>query len=63
MSDLPASQSAGLGPSRDDKSIFDKPVRTAIGSFDWLVGMARQNVTNGIEAVARQVHHSAERPW
>ena len=33
VSDLPASQSADLGPRRDDEPVCDKPVRAAVGSL------------------------------
>ena len=49
MSDLQASQSADLGPRRNDEPVCDKPVRAAVSSL--------------IGAVARQAHDPAERHW
>ena len=34
--DLPASQSADLGPRRKDESVCDKPVLAAVSSLTWL---------------------------
>ena len=42
VSDLPASQSADLGPRRDDEPVCDKPVRAAVGSLIWLGGRRGQ---------------------
>ena len=39
MSHLPASQSADLGPMRNDEPVCDKPIRAAVGSLIWLGGM------------------------
>ena len=63
MSDLPASQSADLGPWRNDESLCDKPVRAAVRSFIWLGSMTRPNIANAVRAVARQAHDPAERHW
>ena len=64
MSDLPASQSADLGPRRNDDPVCDKPVRATVGSsLIWLGGMTRPDIANAVRAVARQVHDPAERHW
>ena len=41
VSDLPASQSADLGPRTNDEPVCDKPVRAAVGKLIWLGGMTR----------------------
>lgn len=49
MSDLlPASQSAGLGLRRNGEPTFENPVRTAVGSFDWLASLDGMTKPNGI---------------
>ena len=63
VSDLPASQSADLGPRRADEPVCDIPVRTAIDSLIWLGGMTRLDITNAVRAVAHQAHNPAERHW
>ena len=63
LSDLPASQSADLGPRRNDEPVCDKPVRAAVCSFVWFGGMTRPNITNAVRAVARLAHDPAERHW
>ena len=63
MSDLPASQSADLGPRRKDEPICDKPVRAAVGSLIWLGGMTWPDIANAVKAVVRQAHDPAERHW
>ena len=63
VSDLPASQSAYLGPRRSDEPVYDKPVRAAAGSLIWLGGMTRPDIANAVRAVARQAHDPAERHW
>ena len=63
MSDLPASQSADLGPSRNDEPVYDKPVRAAVGNLIWLGGMTRPDIVNAVREVARQAHDPAERHW
>ena len=63
VSDLPASQSADLGPTRDEEPVCDKPVCAAVGSLIWLAGMARPDIANAVRAVARQAHKPAERHW
>ena len=63
MSDLPASQSADLGPRRNDEPVCDKPVGAAVGGLIWLGGMTRPDIANAVRAVARQAHDSAERHW
>ena len=63
VSDLPASQSADLGPRRNDEPVYDKPVRAAFGSLIWLGGMTRPDIANAVRAVARQAHDPAERHW
>ena len=63
VSDLPASQSADLGPRRDDEPVGDKPVRAALGSLIWLGGMTRSDIANAVRAVARQAHDPTERHW
>ena len=63
VSDLPASQSADLGPRRNDEPVCDKPVRAAVGSLIWLGGMTRPDIANAFRAVARQAHDPAERHW
>ena len=63
MSDVPASQSADLGPRSNDQPVCDKPVRAAVGSLIWLDGMTRPNIANAVRAVARQAHDPAERHW
>ena len=62
-SDLPASQSADLGPRRNDEPVYDKPVRAAVGSLIWLSGMTRPDIANAVRAVARQAHDPAEGRW
>ena len=62
-SNLPASQSDDLGPRRNDESVCDKPVRTAVGSLIWLSGMMRPDIANVARAVARQVHNPVEKHW
>ena len=62
-SDLPASQSADVGPRRNDEPVSDKPVRAAVGSLIWLGGMTRPDIANAVRAVARQAHDPAERHW
>ena len=61
VSDLPASQSADLGPRRNDEPVCDKPARAAVGSLIWLGGMTRSGIANAVRAVARQAHDPAER--
>jgi len=61
--DLPASQSTGVGPRRDDESVCDKPVRVAVGSLIWLSGMARVDIANAVKAAVRQSHDPAEMHW
>ena len=51
-SNLPASQSADLGPRRNDKSVCDKPTRAAVGSLILLSDMTRPDITNTVRAVA-----------
>ena len=63
MSDLPASQSADLGPRGNDEPVHDKPVRAAVGSLMYLGGMTRPDIANAVRAVARQAHDPAERHW
>ena len=63
VSDLPASQSADLGPRRNDEPVYDKPVRAADGSLIWLGGMTRPDIANAVKEVARQAHNPAERHW
>ena len=63
VSDLPASQSADLGPRRDDEPVCDKRVRAAVGSLIWLGGMTRPDIANAVRAVARQAHDPVERHW
>ena len=63
VTDLPASQSADLGPRRNDGPVCDKPVRAAVGSLIWLGGMTRPDIANAVRAVARQAHDPAERHW
>ena len=63
VSDLPASQSADLGPRRDDEPVCDKPVRATVCSLIWLGGMTRPDIANAVRAVARQAHDPAERHW
>ena len=63
MSNLPASQSADLGPRRNDELACDKPVRAAVGSLIWLGNMARRDIANSVRAVARQARDPAERHW
>ena len=63
MSDLPASQSADLGPRRNDDPLCDKPVRAAVVSLIWLGGMTRPDIVNAVRAVARQALDPAERHW
>ena len=62
-SNLPASQSADLGPRRNEESVCDKPVRAAVGSLIWLSGMTRPDIANVVKAVARQAHDPAKRHW
>ena len=63
VSDLPSSQSADLGPRRDDEPVCDKLVCAAVGSLIWLGGMTRPDIANAVRAVARQAHDPAERHW
>ena len=63
MTDLPASQSADLGPRGNDEPVCDKSVRAALGSLIWLGGMTRPDIANAVRAVARQVYDPAERHW
>ena len=63
VSNLPASQSADLGPKRNDESVCDKSVRAAVGSLIWLGGMMRPDIANAVRAVASQAHDPAERHW
>ena len=63
VSDLPAFQSADLGPRRDDEPVCDKPVRAAVGSLIWLGSMTRPDIANAVRAVACQAHDPAERHW
>ena len=63
MSDLPASQSADLGPRRNDEPVCNKPVRAAVGSLIWLGGMTRPDIANAVRSLARQAHDPAERHW
>ena len=63
VSDILASQSADLGPRRNDELVCDKPVRAAVGSLVWLSCMARPDIANAVRAVARQAHDPAERHW
>ena len=53
-SNLPASQSADLGPRRNDESVCDKPVRAAVGSLIWLSSMTRPDIANAVRVVTRQ---------
>jgi len=61
VSNLPASQSADLGPRRNDEPVCDKPVRATVGSLIWLSGMTRPDIANVVRAVVRQAHDPAER--
>ena len=63
VSDLPASQSADLGPRRKDEPVCDKPVRAAVGCLIWLGGMTWPDIANAVRAEARQAHDPAERHW
>ena len=63
VSDLPVSQSADLGPRRNDEPICDKPARAAVGSLIWLGGMTRPDIASAVRAVARQAHDPAGRHW
>ena len=63
MSDRPASQSADLGPRRNDERVCDKQVRAAVGSLIWLGGMTRPDIANAVRVVARQAHDPAEMHW
>ena len=63
VSNLPASQSAYLGPRRNDEPVGDKPGCAAVGSLIWLGGMTRPDIANAVRAVARQAHDPAERHW
>ena len=63
VSDLSVSQSADLGPRRNDELVCDKPVHAAVGSLIWFRGMARPDIANPVRAVARQAHDPAERHW
>ena len=63
MSDLPASQSADLGPRRNDELVCGTPVRAVVDSLIWLGGMTRPDIANAVKAVTRQVHDPAERHW
>ena len=63
MSDLPASQWADLGLRGNDKPIFDKPVRAAVGSLIWLGGMTRPDIAGMVRPVVRRTHDPAERHW
>ena len=60
MYDLPASQSADLGPRRNDEPVCDKPVRAAVGSLIWFGGMTRPDIANAVRAVVRQAHDPTE---
>ena len=61
VSDLPASQSADLGPRRNDEPVCDKPVRAAVASLIWLGGMTRPDIANAVRAVASQAHDPTEK--
>ena len=63
VSDLPASQSADLGPRTNDEPVCDKPVRVAVGKLTWLGGMTRSDIANAVRAVARHAHDPVERHW
>ena len=63
VSDLPASQSADLGPKRNDEPVYDKQVRAAVGSLICLGGMTRPDISNAVRVVARQAQDPAERHW
>ena len=51
-SNLSVSQSADLGPRRNDESVCDKPVRVAVGSLTWLSDITRPDITNAVKALA-----------
>ena len=59
--DLPASQSADLGPRRNNEPACDETARATVASLIWFGGMTRPDIANAIRAVARQAHHPAER--
>ena len=61
--DLPASQSADLGPRRDDESVCDKPVRAAVGNLLWSGGTTWPDIASAVRVVARQAHDPAESYW
>ena len=63
VSDLPAYQSANLGPRRNDEPVYDKPVRAAVGSLIWLGGMTRPDIVSAVRAVIRQARDPAGRRW
>ena len=63
VSNLPASQSADLGPRRNDEPVYDKPVRAAVGSLISLGGMTRPDIANAVRVVACQAHDPTERHW
>ena len=48
------SQSADLGPRKNDESVCHKPVRVAVGSLIWLSGMTRPGIANAVRVVTRQ---------
>ena len=54
VSELPTSQSAGLGSKWEGKPVCDKLVRAAVGSFIWVSGMVRPDITNAARAVERE---------
>ena len=62
-SNIPASQSADLGPWSNEESVCDKPVRAAVGSLIWLSGVTRPDIASAVRAVPRQAHDPAERHW
>ena len=63
VSGLPASQSADLGPRREEEPVCDKPVRAVVGSLIWVGDLIRPDIANAVRAVARQAHDPAERHW
>ena len=63
VSGLPASQSADLGPRREEEPVCDKPVRAVVGSLIWVGGLIRPDIANAVRAVARQAHDPSERHW
>jgi len=61
--DLPASQSANLGPRRNGESVCDKPVRAAVSGLIWLRSTMRPDIASAIRAVVPQALDAAERHW